>query len=105
MIVFIFFANLAEGDLVLGCHILATLVIDITSEAINWILVPFGARNFAHSLELLLFKLECETLRIDAISNFKVCVNAITFEIKSAFEWILGQKHQTMFVSVPRKLL
>ena len=90
MLVFAIFTNLAEGDLVLGCHILEALVIDVTAAAINWILVPFGARNFEHPPELLLFKPECETLRFEAISNFKFCVNAITFEIKLALEWVLG---------------
>ena len=90
MLVFVIFTNLAEGDLVLGCHILVTLVIDVSAAAINWILVPFGARNFLHTPELLLFKPECEILRFEAISNFKFCFNAIAFEIQLAFEWVLG---------------
>ena len=90
MLLFVIFTNLAEGDLVLGCHVLKALVIDLTAAAIHWILVPFGARNFVHPPELLLFKPECETLRFEAISNFKFCVNAITFKIQLAFEWVLG---------------
>ena len=80
----------AEDNFELGLLSKATLVIDITFNAINCMFLAFGEGNFRHFLELLLLKLEREALLFNVVSDGKVSVNAINIAIQTASEWAFG---------------